>query len=131
MKLELNKMTVAIAADAGTVALACIGIFSCVVAVLEFFRPGIAASAIAPQAVAVVAVIALGLSLLNPEPAKRSLLTKAGYFLAEVAVTGFAFWAAWYYFSSVPEIRTWLTWGIGLTVGTLLAAASKPIPDGV
>lgn len=131
MKLTLDKLIVAVAADFGTVLLSCIGVFSSVVAVLEFFRPGIVASAVAPQAVAVFAALALGLALLNDESPKRSLLAKAGYFLAELAVTGFAFWGAWYYFSSVPEVRSWLMWGIGLTVAALLASASKPVPEGV
>ncbi len=131
MKLELRKTFIAMVADAGAVTLTCTAIFALVVAALEFFKPGIAATAVAPQAIAAVAVVSLAVSLFSPEPTRRSLLGKAGYFLAEIGVTGLAIWASWYYFSSVPEVRGWLTAGIGIAVGGLLLASSKPVPEGL
>ncbi len=131
MKIAVGKTLTAMIADAGTVVLSCVALFALVVGILEFFKPGIAASAVAPQVIALVAAASLAAALLSDEPTKRSPLGRAGYFLAAVAVTGFAFWASWYYFSSIPEVRGWLTAAIGITVGVLLFASTKPIPDGL
>lgn len=131
MKLEIRKTVLAMIADAGAVVAACTAVFALVVAGLEFFKPGIAATAVAPQAIAVVAALSLAAALLSEEPTKRSWFGKAGYLLIAAGVTGLAIWASWYYFSSVPEVQGWLTAGIGIAVGGLLFASAKPIPDGL
>lgn len=136
-----SNVTRAHLAEVGRAILPCVALFAGTVILLEFFRPGITANAVAPQLLAAVAVAGLLLALLAPyeftgsaqAAARRrsaaTMLGLAGYALLAVAASGFAFWGAWYYFSPLPEVRGWLTAGIGLAVTMLLAACALPVPD--
>lgn len=120
-------------AEFGLVGLPCVALFTATVVVLEFFRPGITASAVAPQVIAVVAAVGLVLALFatHDEGGKprRSWPAMIGYALVSVATAGFAFWGASYYFTPVPEARGWLTAAIGGTITLLLAACAFKLPE--
>lgn len=117
--------------DAGTAAFVAAAGFSLTVAVAEFFSPGLVASAVAPQAVVVLLLVTGALALADGSPKARSRRQKALFALAGAAAAAFAFWAAWYYFSSVPEARWRLAALIAGVVGLLFAGASAPLPEDV
>jgi hypothetical protein len=127
-------------ADIGRAALPCVALFAVATGVLEFFRPGITSTAVAPQLLALIAVVALGLALLVPAPVNRDARGRrsagfwAGllaYLLIAGAVSAFAFWGASYYFAEVKEARGLLTAAIGGTVTLLLFACAPRVPEDI
>lgn len=125
--LTLKKTVLPYVADAGGVAFMAIAAFVLVVLALEFASPGAAVSAVAPQALVASAVIAGAVALLDVS-APRAPRRRA-WIVAAFIAAGVAFWASWYYFSSVPETRAWLAAAIAFAVALLFAAAASPPPD--
>lgn len=118
-------------ADAGTVAFVAVAGFSLTVAAAEFFSPGLVASAVAPQAIVAALLVTGALSLADASPRARDRRQKTLFALAGAAASAFAFWAAWYYFSPVPEARWRLAALIAGVVGLLFAGAAAPLPEDV
>ncbi|MEY4745019.1 MAG: hypothetical protein RL272_964 [Candidatus Parcubacteria bacterium] len=118
-------------ADAGTVAFVAAAGFALVVAAVEFFRPGLVASAVAPQTLVVMMLATGAAALADVSPRPRSRRQKAAFAAAGIAGTAFAFWASWYYFSPVPDARPWLASSIAAVIGLLFAGASAPPPEDV
>jgi hypothetical protein len=117
--------------DAGVVSFTAVALFAMITVILEFFSAGLAASVVAPQTLAVFMVATGALALCGSEQVRRSWISRLAYFFIALALTVFAFWASWYYFSPVPEIRFRLTIAVGVIVGALFAAAGMPLPEDV
>lgn len=125
--LSLKKTALPYVADAGGVAFMAISAFVLAVVALEFASPGSAVSAVAPQALVVAAVVAGGVALADVSVPRKP--RRRAWAVAAAVAAGVAFWASWYYFSSVPEVRAWLAAAIAFAVALLFAAAASPPPD--
>ena len=123
----LKKTALPYVADAGGVAFTAIAAFVLAVVALEFASPGSAVSAVAPQALVVAAVVAGGVALADVSTPRTP--RRRAWAVAAAVAAGVAFWASWYYFSSVPEVRAWLAAAIAFAVALLFAAAASPPPD--
>jgi hypothetical protein len=118
-------------ADAGAVAYVAVAAFAFVVVVAEFFSPGLVASAVAPQSLVAAMLVCGALSLAHVASKPPSRVRIASYALVGAASVAFAFWASWYYFSPVPDVRGRLAAAIGLIVGLVFASAATRVPEGV
>lgn len=127
--MTLKKTVLPYVADAGGVAYTAIAAFVLAVGALEFASPGAAVSAVAPQVLVASAIAAGAVALLDISvPRKPHRLV---WMIVTAVAAGVAFWAAWYYFSSVPEARARLAAAIAFAVALLFAAAASPPPDHV
>jgi FtsH-binding integral membrane protein len=112
-------------AELGAVAFVAAGFFAVTVAVIEFLQPGFAVNFVSPRTVLAVVVLSAGLSLARKYPAsERSRRQKTAYSIVGLLAAVLSFWAAWYYFQSVPEMRSALSWASALTVGFLFWASA-------
>ncbi len=115
------------AADVGMTAYVAVAGVTAAVLMAETLRPGFAANFLAPQTLVLVGAVAGTVSVIVPTPAPRSLRQKAVFALSALAAGGFAFWAAWRYFTSVPDARLPLAAAIAGAV--LLAFAASAADD--
>jgi hypothetical protein len=112
--------------ELGTVAFLGAGVFAVIMAAAEFLQPGFVANFISPKAVLAVVVLSGGLALVQPQPlVSRTRRQKLVYSVVGVLAAVLSFWAAWYYFQSVPEMRSKLSWAAALVVGFLFWTASR------
>ena len=123
----LKKTVLPYVADVGGVAYMAIAAFVLAVIALEFASPGAAVSAVSPQALVASAVIAGAVALLDVSVTRPP--HRMAWAVATVLAAGVAFWASWYYFSSVPEVRARLAAAIAFAVALLFAAVASPPPD--
>jgi hypothetical protein len=80
-----------------------------------------------PQTLILVGTVAGALSVIVPTPVPRQVRQRVIFALSGLTAGGFAFWAAWRYFTSVPDARLPLAAAIGGAV--LLAFASSEADD--
>jgi hypothetical protein len=112
------------AADVGMAAyLAISGVIMAVIA-LETVTPGFAVNFLAPQTLVTLALGAAALSLVTPTPGPRGLRQRVTFWLTGALAGGFAFWAAWRYFTSVPDARLPLAAAIAGAVLLAFGASS-------
>lgn len=102
-------------AELGSVAFVAAGLFAVIAAAAEFLQPGFVVNFISPRSIVAAVIISGALALVAPaRPAgrRRRAVRVAVAALAAVLV----FWAAWYYFQSVPDMRLKLSLAAALTV---------------
>jgi hypothetical protein len=110
------------AAEVGRAAYGALAVVIVAYALAEFLSPGIVASVVAPQTLALAAVVAAGLALVAPRPDRPSFARRVLHAAVGVAASVFAFSAAWYYFVPVPDLRAPLAWSAGAIVACMFAA---------
>ena len=115
--------------ELGTVAFLAAGVFAVVMAVVEFLQPGFAANFVSPRSVLAAVVLSGGLALVGPHQKSRSRRQKLMYAMLGILAAVLSFWAAWYYFQSVPEIQAKLSWAAALIVGFLFWTAARRTED--
>lgn len=111
-------------ADAGMAAFLCVAAVTATVLVAEIVSPGFAANFLAPQGLIAAAFVTGALSLVAPTPGPRTARQKAVFALFGVAAAGFAFWASWRYFTSVPDARLPLATAIAGAILLAFAASA-------
>lgn len=111
-------------ADAGMTAYVAVAAVTAAVLAAETLRPGFAVNFLAPQTLVLIGAVAGALSVATPTPAPRKLRQRAVFALSGLAAGGFAFWAAWRYFTSVPDARLPLAAAIGGAVLLAFGASS-------
>lgn len=115
-------------ADAGMTAYVAVATVTAAVLTAETLRPGFAVNFLAPQTLVLVGALAGALSVITPTPAPRQLRQRAVFALSGLAAGGFAFWAAWRYFTSVPDARLPLAAAIAGAVILAFAASAADDP---
>ena len=102
-------------ADLGYVAYIALAVFSLIVIVGEFVRPGIAVNYLSPQRLLAVGILAGALSVLVPEK-KRSAFSRVGYWCVAIAMTVLVYFGTQQYFSGLPDEALRLALLSGVTV---------------
>lgn len=126
---KMMRTAIPYVADLGVTAYLAVLAVSVTVTAAEFLLPGSAVNVIAPQALLVAGVITGGIALGAETPQKRSLRMRIAYAALGLASSVLAFFSAWYYFASVPDVRARLATAIALVVGMLFVSASKAPND--
>lgn len=128
---RLRELAPPYVAELGAVSYVAVSSLALIVVVVEFFSPGLVASAVAPQALVASMLVCGALALVHVPERAPTRLGSALHALVGAAFVAFAFWAAWYYFSPVPEVRGRLAAAIGLVVGFLFASTATRVPESV
>jgi len=117
---ELESRLLPPVAELGAVAFTATAFFAVIAAVAEFFQPGFVVNYVSPRAIAAAAVLSGALSLLGRRaPEARSRRQRLTYAAVGVLAVFSSFGAAWYYFQSVPEVRTRLSLVAALIIAAL------------
>ncbi len=120
----MKKLTAALPylSEIGRVAYGSVCVVIIIAAAVEFFAPGLVANFIAPQMLIGFAFFAGALALLSPPTFRSGIHNAVVYAIACVVASAVAFFASWYYFSSVPTVQAPLAYAFGIVVALLFIA---------
>lgn len=114
-------------AELGVVAFLATVIFAVIAAVAEFLQPGFVVNYISVRSIAAAVVLSGGLALLGRgSPKVRSCRRRLTYAATGVLAALTSFWASWYYFYPVPEVRTKLALAAGAIIAAVFWTAGRP-----
>lgn len=114
---ELEARLVPPVTELGTVVFVAAGLFAVIAAAAEFLQPGFVVNYISPRVMVGAVVLSGGLALLGrPRPVRRNRRQHLVYAGGGLLATVLSFWAAWYYFQSVSEMRIALVLAVSSTV---------------
>jgi len=114
---ELEARLVPPVTEFGTVVFVAAGLFAVIAAAAEFLQPGFVVNYISPRVMVGAVVLSGGLALLGrPRPVRRNRRQRLVYVGSGLLATVLSFWAAWYYFQSVSEMRIALVLAVSATV---------------
>jgi len=124
---ELESFLLPRLAELGSVAFVATAIFAAIAAAAEFLQPGFVVNYVSPRAVVAVAVLSGGLALTGKRsPGTRSRRQRLSYAAFGLLAAVLTFWTAWYYFQSVPAMRTKLSLAAALTVAAAFWLMGRP-----